>query len=45
MATEKSSPEDAKTLNDSKDSAPEGSETSAASIVMSLPWGSSEPLS
>jgi len=30
MATEKSSAEDAKTLSDSKDSAPEGSDASAA---------------
>jgi H+-transporting ATPase len=37
MATEKSSPEDAKTLNDSKDSAPEGSEASAAKSKGSKP--------
>jgi hypothetical protein len=37
VATEKSSAEDAKTLNDSKDSAPEGSETSAAKSKGSKP--------
>jgi len=37
MATEKSSAEDAKTLNDSKDSAPEGSDASAAKSKGSKP--------
>ena len=37
MATEKSSAEDAKTLNVSKDSAPEGSEASAAKSEGSKP--------
>src|ERR1017187_3343080 len=37
MATEKSSPEDAKTVNDPKDSAPEGSEASTAKSKGSKP--------
>ena len=37
MAAEKSSPEDAKTLDDSKDSAPEGSEASAVKSKGSKP--------
>ena len=37
MATEKSSPEDAKTVNDPKDSAPEGSEASTAESKGSKP--------